>query len=106
MHQLAPVDAGELVMLGVRLGVVVAGEVESGFEFGFTIGVDEVGVVGVSVGTVVIGVVMSLWVVEICEVKYVCISSFLCPIASFPVTFIKPVLEIKIKAKAFTFSST
>lgn len=75
MHQLAPVDGGAVVMLGVRLGVMAAGEVESGFEFGFTTGVDEAGLVGVSVGTVVIGVVMSIWVVEICEVKCVCTSS-------------------------------
>lgn len=44
----------------MRVGVTVTGEVESGFEFGFTIGMDEVGLAGVIVGTVVIGVVMSL----------------------------------------------
>lgn len=60
----------------VEEGVVVTGEVESGVEVGFIIGVDEVGVVGVIVGTVVIGVVMSFWVVEI-VVKCSCFSSWL-----------------------------
>lgn len=61
----------------VEEGVVVTGEVESGVEVGFIIGVDEVGVVGVIVGTVVIGVVMSFWVVEIEAVKCSCFSSWL-----------------------------
>ena len=41
---------------------MVAGDVESGSEFGFIRGVD---VVGIIVGTVVIGVVMSFWLPEI-----------------------------------------
>lgn len=63
MHQLAP-DTGEDVMAGVIMGVMVAGDVESGSEFGFIMGVDEVGVVGIIVGTVVIGVVISFWLLE------------------------------------------
>lgn len=61
----------------VEEGVIVTGEVESGVEVGFIIGVDEEGVVGVIVGTVVIGVVMSFWVVEIEVVKCSCFSSWL-----------------------------
>jgi hypothetical protein len=44
---------------------MVAGDVESGSEFGFITGVEAVGVVGIIVGTVVIGVVMSFRVLEI-----------------------------------------
>ena len=44
---------------------MVIGDVEPGFELGFNTGLDEVGVVGIIVGTVVIGVVMSFWSVEI-----------------------------------------
>lgn len=84
-------------MLGVRVGVTVTGEAVSGFEFGFTIGVDEAGLMGVIVGTVVIGVVMSLWVVEIRVANFASLSSwpttFMCPTASFSVAF-KPVLQI------------
>lgn len=87
-------------MLGVRVGVAVTGEVESGFEFGFIIGVDEVGLLGVIVGTVVIGVVMSLWVVEVWEVNFTSFSSwstpFMCPMASFTVAF-NPALEVQLK---------
>ena len=68
-------EAGDVLTLGVRVGVTVNGEVESGFEFGFTIGVDEAGLMGVIVGTVVIGVVMSLWVVEIRVPNFASLSS-------------------------------
>ena len=61
----------------VEEGVIVTGEVESGVEVGFIIGVDEEGVVGVIVGTVVIGVVMSFWFVEIEVVQCSCFSSWL-----------------------------
>lgn len=47
------------------MGVMVTGDAESGFEFGFNTGLDDVGVVGIIVGTVVMGVVMSFWSVEI-----------------------------------------
>lgn len=80
-----------MVLLGVRVGVTVTGEVVSGFEFGFIIGVDEAGLMGVIVGTVVIGVVMSLWVVEIRVANFASLSSwsttFTCPTASFSVAF-------------------
>ena len=52
-------------MLGTDIGVMVTGDSESGFELGFNTGVDVVGVLGVNVGTVVIGVVMSFWSVDI-----------------------------------------
>lgn len=52
------------MVAGVKLGVVAAGDVVSGFEVGFKIGVDEMGVIGFIVGTVVIGVVMSLLVMD------------------------------------------
>lgn len=70
---------------------------KSGDEFGFIVGVVEEGVVGVTVGTVVIGVVMSFWVVEIGEVNCGCFSSWTfaltCPI---DILFVKvePVLEV------------
>ena len=44
---------------------MLTGDIKSGFELGFNTGLDEVGVVGITVGTVVIGVVMSFWSVEI-----------------------------------------
>lgn len=78
---------------GVILGVALTGEVESGSEFGLTIGIDEVGLVGVIVGTVVIGVVMSLLVVEIgvfvnCSLLFSWSCSFIFPtFFSFFVTF-------------------
>lgn len=62
-------------MGGVKLGVVAAGDVVSGVEVGFKIGIDEVGVAGVMIGTVVIGVVMSLLVVDIEEFKCTFLSS-------------------------------
>lgn len=77
MHQLTPEDEllgvnGEVVLL-VK-GRVEAGENVSGLELGFRIGEDEeeeeddddgaVGIVGTKFGTVVMGVVMSLLVVE------------------------------------------
>lgn len=62
---------------------------EAGVESGFTGGVVEEGVVGFTVGTVVIGVVMSFWVMEIEEDECSCFSvpypSFLCPISSLSV---------------------
>ena len=80
-----------VVMLGVREGVVV----ESGLEFGFTIGIDEAGLMaGFIVGTVVIGVVMSLWVVEIWGVNFGLGFGF--TLSLFSVSF-DPVLEIKLK---------
>lgn len=71
---------------------------ESGVELGFIIGVVEEGVVGVTVGTVVIGVVMSFWVVEIGrEVNCGCFSSWTfaltCPIDILLVK-VEPVLEV------------
>lgn len=52
------------MVAGVKLGVVAAGDVVSGVEVGFKTGVADVGAAGVMVGTVVIGVVMSLLVVD------------------------------------------
>lgn len=70
-------------------------------EVGFIIGVDEVGLVGVIVGTVVIGVVMSFWVVEIEVVTCSCLSSWL---GSKILTF-RPVLEMTTKGNLYLFCS-
>ncbi|KAJ6681424.1 hypothetical protein OIU74_019828 [Salix koriyanagi] len=77
IHQLAPGDTGDVVDVGVTIGVMVAaGGVESGSEFGFIMGVDVVGVVGVMVGTVVIGVVMSL---RLPEIEFRCSAACFAP---------------------------
>lgn len=82
-----------VVVGGVETGVIVAGD--SGVEIGVTKGVVEVGVIGL-VG-VIIGVVMSFWVVEI-EEENTCLlagsSSLLYPIASFSKT-VEPELAFK-----------
>lgn len=53
-------------MVGVLNGIVEAGETVSGLELGFRNGdVEMVGVVGTKFGMVVMGVVISLWTVEI-----------------------------------------
>jgi len=66
MHQLAPEEIGEFTVVGVVNGIVEAGETVSGLELGFRNGdVEMVGVVGTKFGMVVMGVVISLWTVEI-----------------------------------------
>lgn len=64
---------------------MVSGVLESGLEFGFIIGVlVEEGAAGVVVGTVVIGVVMSLWVVDIGEVNCISLSKLSCSLMCSP----------------------
>lgn len=74
------------MVAGVKLGVVAAGDVVSGVEVGFKIGVDEVGVAGVMSGTVVIGVVMSLLVVD--KEEFSC--TFLSSMPSFTLVTLEP----------------
>jgi len=61
MHQLAPEDNGEFTVVGVVKGNVEGGETVSGFELGLRNGdVEMVGVVGIKLGMVGMGVVISL----------------------------------------------
>lgn len=65
MHQLAPDEGGDDL-----LGDPMAGEYVSEVEVGLINGVDTAGLERIIVGTVVIGVVISLLVVEIWEENF------------------------------------
>ena len=85
-------------MVGVVIGSVEAGEAVSGLEFGFRIG--DVEEMGTKLGIVVIGVVMSLSVVDFEAANTSCFSSsclstFTCLSASLCV-LLEPVFEIPI----------
>lgn len=109
IHQLTPVDIGEFTVVGVVTGNVEAGESVSGLELGFRNGgVVIVGMVGTKLGIVVMGVVISFWVVEIGAVNSNCFpscpSSFTCLGASFSV-LLEPVFEMTIEVSFTLFCS-
>ena len=86
-------------------GNVEAGERVSGLELGLRNGdVELVGVVGIKLGMVGMGVVISLWTVEIdsvnCCFPWSCPSTFTCPVTSFTV-LLEPVFEMTMELLLF-----
>lgn len=92
-------------MVGVVKGSVEAGETVSGLELGLRNGgVEMVGVVGIKLGMVGMGVVISLWTVEneavISCFPCSCPSTFTCPGTSFTV-LLEPVFEMTMELLLF-----